>query len=338
MKYNKKQKQIIKAINSGKVYDILSFVEHFKCYKVYNADKERIKRKFEAQEKGKTHTVLRAGKNKFFGGNILNGEIPQINVDDDIYEQKPAELGFENAKSYIKIGQEKYDYPLCSDNGVMIATSFEEIKAFLSIWEILKRELYVLEVPKSINKNELGLFFDVIDKNKEPKINNIDLSRYTPVEIPENWKQLSEKIAATETYIVDANQFIDEELNCNYDKLHICEHYLSKKILPTPTLNNYIHDKFNTPEQKLGKMSLATAFIAIVISVLTSIISMYITMSSDVKPVLQSIDDKISELSNNIAYIDNKEEAQINLSSDNISKIQEDLKGIKEIIETYLNR
>ena len=338
MKYNKKQKEIIKAINSGKVSDVLSFVEYFKYYKIYNADKEKIQQRFELQEKGKTHTVLKAGKNQFVGGNILTGEMPQINTNDDIYEQKYAELGFEDANAYIEIGQNKFSYPLCSENGIIIATSFDEIKTFLSIWEILKKELLVLEVPKPINRNEIGLFFDIIDKNKKIKRSNIDLSQFTPIEIPEKYKQISEKIAAKENYIVDAAQFIDEELECDYDKLHICEYYLSKKILPTPTLNNYICDRFNSPEQKLGKLSLITAIIAIVISLITSAISMYITISSNNTPVLQSIDNKIRELNNNITYIYNETENKIDSSSDNIIKIQEGLQSIKKEIEVYLNR
>ena len=57
MRFNKHQRDIIKAINNKEVYDIESFVKKFKLYEHFIVDKEKIKKAFDESESGKVYPV-----------------------------------------------------------------------------------------------------------------------------------------------------------------------------------------------------------------------------------------------------------------------------------------
>lgn len=57
MRFNKHQRDIIKAINNKEVYDIESFVKKFNLYEHFSIDKEKIKAAFDNAESGKEYPV-----------------------------------------------------------------------------------------------------------------------------------------------------------------------------------------------------------------------------------------------------------------------------------------
>lgn len=57
MRFNKHQRDIIKAIKNKEVYDIESFVKKFNLYEHFVVDKEKIKKAFDESELGKEYPV-----------------------------------------------------------------------------------------------------------------------------------------------------------------------------------------------------------------------------------------------------------------------------------------
>ena len=61
MNFDNHQKEIIKAINDGKVYDILSFVKEFGYYEKYQLTLEELQKSFDKREKDRKYSR----KNKY---------------------------------------------------------------------------------------------------------------------------------------------------------------------------------------------------------------------------------------------------------------------------------
>lgn len=146
----------------------------------------------------------------------------------------------------------------------------------------LHKELYVLEVPKAIRKEEIGLFFEVRNKsnNKDNKMftcNYIEILKgltpsppsskvaTIPVELKPMFKNAFLGHSGPE---VDAQKYIKEFLEFNEDAFIICDHYLDKKILSTPELDLFIRRHFMTAEQLKFYMALIPAYLAIIVSIL----------------------------------------------------------------------
>ena len=171
-----------------------------------------------------------------------------------------------------------YTFDPCCEKGINISRSFKQIKEFMAIWAYLQKELYVLEVPKTIRKEEIGLFFEVYNKKEQEEkerqaqqkalkqselaLRSLDLP---PVKISENIRHITSTHNAPE---IDAYKFSDEFLKFNEDAFIICDQYLDKKIVGTPELELFIRRHFKTTEQLNFYGALVPAYLAIVVSIL----------------------------------------------------------------------
>ena len=138
MRFNKHQRDIIKAINNKDVYDIESFVKKFNLYEHFIVDKEKIKKAFDESESGKVYPVDVVK-------NLLEHENKsRISV--------PAKLEYTENKKKVTFNSCCYEYDLWDEKGFYIAIDYDEIVGFISLWEYLKRELDVFEVEKKLVK------------------------------------------------------------------------------------------------------------------------------------------------------------------------------------------
>ena len=299
--------------------------------------------------------------------NPLTGDPGIINSNPDDYEKKPAKLACDKAISTITFNNKTYEYSYCSEDGVIIATSYDAINEFLAVWEKLKSELNILEVNKPVNRNELGLFFNIVTKGKTKKDRQSKealekLKKENPEHFPQQDSLIEKKsislvqftdvyIGQSATPIVDATEFIDEVLDFNDEPFRICEHYFDKKILPVPALKNFIDNDFNTPDQIATKKSLKAAWIAIIISVVATVISLlatifsiYATYNVDPSEVnLQKIQSQLESIENSINTSNEEQLDKILNALDNIppsydnSEIIEKLEEIANLIQQEIS-
>lgn len=245
MKLSKDQKDIIKAINDGSVYDIYSYLEHFNILRCFCIDKSKTDQAFLEKEHGKTYKILKKEVEPFsmqfnpinFSNNFIRNKL-----EEDDYIEKPATLDYSKTILKREYRDQTYYFDPCDVNGINIATSFPKIIDFLTIWNYLRSEFLILEMPKDIRKEEIGVFFE-----------RCNLC-HPEIEVKKGESLLSEGQAlllmgSNEPPKRDALQYIDEFLEYNNEMFTICNGYLDKKIIATSEMNLYIKRHFNTKEQ-----------------------------------------------------------------------------------------
>lgn len=178
MKLTKHQKQIVKAIIKGTVYDIPSYLKEFQKWHLRKYDLTRPLAKFTEEEGGKRYKVIIDEDKVYIKGIApMNMGIGTVNVDtkfprkpedipDDAWEYREAEL-IRNVKPVeIDYNGEIFCFDFM-EAGVNVADNFDDIVEFMSLWAYLRQESLVLEVPRDIVADDLGILFEL--KHREPK-------------------------------------------------------------------------------------------------------------------------------------------------------------------------
>lgn len=285
MNFDAHQKDIIRAIRDKKVYDIFSFVKEFGYYEVYKIPMEELQDAFDKREKDRKYPV-----NVYKAGEL-------VKTDERTMKYVSSEM-ITMKYFIIQMGNQKIEFDAYSKKGIMINTSFDEIKNFIAIWEYLKRELQVLEVKKDINKDEIGLFFEKVPNKEYAPNKDQVVERLIPISEEYDDEEIKYR------HKISALEFVPEVLERKEEEFLICEGYFDKKIIPTPALDNFIKEGFCTPDQVATKKSLKVAWVAIVISLLATIFSIYATYNVDPSDRnLQQIQEQIKSIEK---HIDNK--------------------------------
>lgn len=327
MKFTKHQKEIIRRINDGQVYDIYSYLKSFDMLYNFKIDKTIIESKFVAEEGDKKYRTLKPGSsinsmrmdNKTFQMHIYQNQLK-----DEDFEYKPAELVFDKIKGIVSYKEIRYEFNPCFDKGINIAVSFSQIKEFISIWSYLHKELYVLEVPKAVRKEEIGLFFERRSKKVEKHTNITDIQRNTFLKKLGIENELIQKMGNglignfnwhSNPHKIDAYKYVDEFLEFNKDNFTICDYYLDKKILSTPELELFIKNRFNTSEQVNFYWALIPAYLAIIVSILI--------------PLFQKKDNsEITKIQNQLIEIQ-EEVSQLEITNSQLQSVIDELNNMK---------
>lgn len=142
MRFNKHQRDIIKAINNKEVYDIESFVKKFKLYEHFIVDKEKIKKAFDESESRKVYPVDVVK-------NLLEHENKRrISV--------PAKLEYTENKKKVTFNNCCYEYDLWDEKGFYIAIDYDEIVAVeLDTCTLKRDELKAKKKEKSKEYDEI---------------------------------------------------------------------------------------------------------------------------------------------------------------------------------------
>ena len=305
MRFNKHQRDIIKAINNKEVYDIESFVKKFKLYEHFIVDKEKIKKAFDESESGKVYPVDVVK-------NLLEHENKRrISV--------PAKLEYTENKKKVTFNNCCYEYDLWDEKGFYIAIDYDEIVGFISLWEYLKRELDVFEVEKEVSKSEIELFF-----RKYKKTTNTlnDTNNYIPIVQEEPFplidNKLQKKVGEADYNAVKRNayNYVEEDVKIDSEQLKMFSVYLDKKIFPTPSLTKYVSNKYRTEDEKATRLSLIIAIVSIIISICSSLFSVYATLKVDPSnDNLKIIQEKLDKIEDSIRDdIDNKTKIEVHFS------------------------
>lgn len=295
MKLNKEQKDIIKHIQSNEITDIYSFVKHYGHGSDVGHDKSAIENFFNEQYCN--------NKYKCKKDNLGDDKCVIAEIDEHYVWAKPT-LDYIGAEGQvIEYKDIKHGFSLFEPT--YICENVNVIISFIALWQYLKSEGLIIELPKSCLERDMGLFL-----RKVPLENcNRDFFSNENLRISD--------MSINITYFLDWKYELDEEA------FEICLPYLNMKIYPTPNLSTYILKKHNTLEDIRDRRNMKIAFASVIIALITSIASIIISMQdkgyyNELNEINNSLQEIHTDIFNNTDH-DSVEETTIS-SSSNIIK------------------
>ena len=145
MKPTKHQEQIVDKIVEGKVYDITSYLKEFGKAHAQKYDVQEIKKTFESVEEGKRYSFTE--KESYYytqvydalGKIVRTYEVAETLTywfkEYPIVKPVKAKLTDSITKPVVQYKDHKYTFDFCKN--VLVADSFEDIKEFIALWQIL---------------------------------------------------------------------------------------------------------------------------------------------------------------------------------------------------------
>lgn len=310
MRLDRKQKEIIKSILSGRVYSILTYIKEFELGQMVKYDKDSVEIAFENDSIPKRY-YWNQGRNRG-NTNILSKseyelKCERYEINPDKYMSDELKLCFPCGIREVLWGGNTYSFNFY--DGVYVANSFSDIMDFLSLCQYLKSEMLILEVPDEEYESTLSLFFE--KKQNPSQESYIDYRNLT---------------CADTKYLPDRYEFSEKNSV-------ICSEYIKKRFYPSPRLNLYVKQGFNTPEEKAQKATLFAAWIAIIIS-LTSAALPYLIGNK--QNYLRDVTDYVQEIRESVAHIVTEKDIK-QLFSQNTTKLDELITEITEMHQVLLN-
>lgn len=363
MKLTKHQKQIVDAIIKGTVYDIPSYLKEFQKWNLRKYDLTRPLAKFMKEEGGKRYKVIIDEDKAYIKGTTpMNMGIGTINVDtkflrkpedipDDAWEYREAEL-IRNVKPVeIEYKGETFSFDFM-EAGVNVADNFDDIVEFMSLWAYLRQESLILEVPRDIVADDLGILFEL--KHREPK-------QETPFIIHRD-KAPDSSIKPITRITIDLGEFypypptfllssyMDEVWELNSEHQKNCEEYIGRKILPTEKLRVFAQQLYTTAGEWQFRIPLMISIIALIISFLPIIqlllpsnepdylaqISQQIQAIEILVESDQAVLDKLKDIKSTLEVVSaSLDEMSVNQQSEEINSLTAQIKQLNEWLDEH---
>lgn len=282
MKLSKHQKETIRKIFSGEIYDITSYLRYFDLGTEVKFDKDSIEASFNKDTLPKKYychnSVNRKSSNILTEADYLqklqNGELNPSH-----YRESILKLSYNTGiKQEIWEGQ---NYTLNFYEGVYIANSFDDILDFLTIWQFLKSEMLILEVPQNFSPKVLGLFYT-----------KTALSKDDSMLIENRIKKINYK-----DFTYDDQYYLNSNYTLSHDHCFMCKEYLDKRICPSNRLGLFIKKRFKTYEEETQNRALFVAWLAIFVSIALTFLP-YLHKAEN--PNLDVITQDIQDIDNSI--------------------------------------
>lgn len=280
MKFTKHQKEILKQILAGNVYDICSYVKHFRLGEFVKYDSEKMHREFEKDSVPKRlyHAkALKKNLSNMLTSSQFDAKLEKRELNPDEYIENTVTLKFDAGIQCIEYEGISYSFDFY--NGVFVAKSCADIREFLVLWQYLKSEMLILEVPQKCTKETLGLLFEktqnkVAQLSSDNQIAHINLDDFT---------------YSDRYYLGNETYKLSDDLCVMYGE------YLNKKIYASTALDLFIKKRFRTAEERTQNSALLAAWLAIFVSILLTF-GPLVHQSQDDAALIQKIDGVAQEI------------------------------------------
>lgn len=274
MKLTTKQQEIVQAISDGEITDILSFVKHYGFGEEICFDKEEVKRKFDEEYSGKKFLC---DVKHYDIHDIQEGIIERV---DNHTAYCKANLSFSGACSRCSCSDVSYTYGLF-DPVHIIAKDMPHIISFIALWQYLKSQALIIELPKSCSSEDMGLFLNQVTGSNRREI-SLDENSTTPY--------------AYYHLDVSYTDFFDGKYELDVENFEICYPYLTKKIYAAPELKTFIQEKYRTAEEINTRNNFRIALAGVVIAIVTSALSIWTSTrecdySSELNKMVESLQE-----------------------------------------------
>ena len=275
MRLNKEQKDIITHIQSNEITDIYSFVRYYKLGMEVCHDKIAIEDEFKKRFCNKNYKckTLRSG---------INGDCIVKIIDDELVLASPK-LEYLNSNEKI-FTYNKNNYKINSYQPIYVCQNINKIISFIALWQYLKKEGLIIELPKTFTEKDLGLFLQQKPKNHV-------------------WGDLFvEDNLSLSNMSVNITDLFTWEYELNRDMLDVCFPYLNLKLYPAPELSTYISKRHKTLEEIRERRNMQIAFAGVLIALLTSVASIFISFQDrGYYEELQEINHSIQDIHEDLA-------------------------------------
>ena len=238
------------------------------------------------------------------------------------------------------------------EGGVNVADNFDDIVEFMSLWAYLRQESLVLEVPRDIVADDLGILFEL--KHREPK-------QETPFIIHRD-KAPDSSIKPITRITIDLGEFypypptfllssyMDEVWELNSEHQKNCEEYIGRKILPTEKLRVFAQQLYTTAGGWQFRIPLVISIIALIISFLPIIQSLlpsnepdYLAQISQQIEAIetlvesdQAVLDKLEDIKSTLEVVSaSLDEMSANQQSEEINSLTAQIKQLNEWLDEH---
>lgn len=310
MKLSKHQKKIVDAIINGTVYDIPSYLKTFQKWQLCKYNITSHIEKFKQEEGGKQYKVI-VDREKAYIKNTIPMNMGMMgtrnfeteilkkaeDIPDDAWEYREAELINDIKPIEVDYYGKTFTFDFI-EKGVNIADNFDDIIEFMSLWAYLRQESLVLEVPKNVTTDDIGILFELKHK-KSSKSNPIIIHTAKNLEShlkPVEHIFLSTKEFYTNTPTFILSSYIDEEWVLNSEHKKTCEEYIGRKILPTEKLRVFAKQLYTTSNEWQYRIPLIISVIALIVSFLPVIQSLIPSNEPDYLSQINQQVEKIETL------------------------------------------
>lgn len=280
------EQEIIKLIQKKKIVDIYSFVKYYKLGTEIQFHEEDIIEVFKDDfSDGNYNLITRDSQSGF-------GERPLCETVDN------APVFFLNFDMHytqvVKSSANEISHKYCLFKPICICEDIDKILQFISIWQYLESEGFIIELPKPCEAQDMGLF--LYKHTLERTTSNTD------------YKKVDPHLQATP---ISPRIYMDWSLRVNEHNLSLCMPYLKKQMQPTLSLDKFIKKGFMTKEdlneRKNARIALAGVLIAFITSLASLIISIIGMSDRGYYKELQDINKSMQEIRNEL-HIEEPEE------------------------------
>lgn len=271
MHFTKQQRDMIRKIASGSVWDIYSFVDNFQTMRVASFDRCQVQLKFQNDPdvlpyycpKKLPPTPANLTREDVFEEKVQLGQ-----VDPDMYERFLPKL----EKTYYNHTEDVCGSKFSFDfyQGVRVADSLEGIIDFLAIWQFLREHALVLEVSQPLTTQTVGLFFRQEAAGETP-----------PFKAEETSKTVD---------FCDSRYVGDVTYRLSTEYLEVCRGFLGKRLYPAPGLKLFVKRRFRTQDEIAQLKALVTAWIAIFVALLVGVLPYFFSAHSSADKATPSSD------------------------------------------------
>ena len=314
MKFSNHQKETIKLIYSGVIYDIYSYLKYFKKLNFVKLSKNEIDKSFLNDSIPKTfyrRKNLHNSRANILTENEYQEKLRKKQIDSDNYIVENLKLNY--CSGLKKVSCKDNSFVIDFYNGIYIPDNFNDILDFLVLWQYLKTEMLILEVPNKCSTETVGLFFEKsigiaeVPSSLQEQLKCIDYSTFT----------------YNDKYYTHGKDYV-----LSQEHFAMCEDYIGKKIYPSTRLSIFIKNNFKTYEETTQNRALFVAWLAIFVSVALTFLPY---LHKEENPNLTSITEDIQDIKHDID--------SSNLTEDIIKKLDTIIEMLSEIDnELFSNR
>lgn len=282
MKLNKHQKEIIKHIKSGDIYDIYSYIKFFESGETISYNKANIFNAFANDTICKEYyypSNLTPKASNVLTADAFKQKVSFGEIDASKYDSATLKLNYCSGTKDLFINDTLYKINFY--DGVYIAKSFDTIIEFLSLWQYLKSEMLILEVSSDLSRETLGLFYE----KDTITTNNIATSD----------ANILQDIDYSDFSYGDNHYLTNDSYTFSEKHYTICKDFLAKRIYPTPQLNLFMQNNYKTSEESIQKSALIAAWLAIFVSIALTFTPYIYAKFSQVETTINDTESSVSE-------------------------------------------
>lgn len=325
MKLNPHQKEIVKKIELGEVFDIYSYLHAFQKGHLAKHDLTAIMTAFRNDENGKVYRVLKHDAKTDiyikYTTETANSNTATYNAYFDSY--KPTNEQCDNVEAFLEddiqeqhasIGKLNYRFDFLHQ-GAYIANDFMDIKDFLTLWSYLKREALIFESDVPVESKDIGVFFESRVINRYEGVpTNITSQQFSEhdsvmhdgsIPLDEAMEIQKKKYYDKHGYYYEVpkrkmKSYINHEWVFNYANYALCKEYIGVRFAANSALRIYISNGCRTDTEINQKLQLFVAWCAIGISVFFGIVTLMQSLDSNTA-VLNQINSQVVVISQDIS-------------------------------------